>query len=119
MSGKMVEVNAPESPYVAMYRDEADLLGTKHCPYQHDCEAVQAPSRFLNDFAVRMADEAVILAEMLLRARGEECTHEALNAVMQEANLRRAANLRAAEGPGERLPEAVLGAMGERKGVLA
>ncbi|MEA5020759.1 MAG: hypothetical protein VB027_10375 [Gordonibacter sp.] len=115
MSGKVVEVNTPESPYVAMYRTEVDLLGTKHCPYQYDCEAVHDPSRFLDEFAARMADEAVILAEMLLQARGEECTHETLNATMQEANLRRVANLRAMDDPGERLPVCVLDVMEDRR----
>ncbi|MEG1246566.1 hypothetical protein [Gordonibacter sp.] len=115
MSEELVEVGTPESHYVAILKGEAVLLGTKQCPYQYDCEAVNAPSRFLDEFAERMADEAVILARMLLQARGEECTHKSLNAVMEEARLRWASNLRALEGAGKKLPDCVLDVMGDRR----
>lgn len=96
-----------------------ELVGTQRCPWQLECEAVNAPSRWLDGFAGRMADEAVILAQMLLSERGRECTHESLNAVLGEAHARWASNLRAAQGAGERLTGDVLGAMEERRAGIA
>lgn len=99
----------------AEYVRAVELLGTARCPWQFECEAVREPGRFLGEFAGRMADEAVILAKMLLDERGEECSHESLNAVMAEEHARWASNLRAMEDAGDRLPDAVLAAMGERR----
>lgn len=96
-----------------------ELVGTQRCPWQFECEAVRAPERNLSEFAGRMADEAVILAQMLLAERGRERTHESLNAVLGEAHARWASNLRAAENAGERLPGDVLGTMEERRAGIA
>lgn len=96
-----------------------ELVGTERCPWQFDCEAVRAPERWLSEFAGRMADEAVILAQMLLSERGQECTHESLNAVLGEAHARWASNLWAAQDAGERLPGDVLGTMEERRAGIA
>lgn len=103
-----------EVAYVSMRANEYDLLGTQRCPYQFVCEAVNAPNRFMSEFAARMADEALILAEMLLKARGEELTHDTLNAAIAEAHGRWVANLRAMEG-GEKLPGCVLDVMNEHR----
>ena len=101
---------------LALLRSDAEAIATKRCPYQFECEALNAPSRWLGGFAGRMADEAVILAGMLLDARGAERTHESLNAVMAEASGAWEANIRAAQDAGERLPECVLEAMEEMHG---
>ena len=93
-----------------------ERVGTKRCPWQFECEAVDAPSRWLDWFAWRMSDEAVILAKMLLAERGEECTRESLNAAMGEAHDIWVANLRAAQDAGEGLPGCVLEAMEARRG---
>lgn len=96
-----------------------ELVGTKRCPWQFECEAVRAPERHLIEFAGRMADEAVILAQMLLAARGQDCAHESLNAVMAEAHARWASSLRASQDAGERLPGDVLEVMEERRAGIA
>lgn len=93
-----------------------ELVGTRRCPWQFECEAVDAPSRWLDEFASRMSDEAVILAKMLLAERGEECTRESLNAAMGKAHDIWVANLRAAQDARERLPGCVLETMEARRG---
>lgn len=103
---------------VREYDRAAMLIGTAQCPWQFECEAVNTSSRFLSEFSRQMADEAVILAEMLLATRGEECTHETLNTVMTEAHSRWVSNLRAAEDTGEKLSDDVLGVMEVRRSPL-
>lgn len=53
--------------------------GTKKCPFQLSCQAVDEEVRRMNDFIAERIDASVVLTHMLCEAKGELANHESMN----------------------------------------